>query len=184
VRDGKIWWSDTVAIPYRPMIGTLSTAPAMGAPTSGPAGRYGGNMDIKEVTHGNTVYLPVFVTGALLHFGDAHAAQGDGELCGTALEMPSTITATVDLIKGKSINWPRIRSNEEIMAVVTGTPMERSVARAYAELILWMEEEHGLPRWDGYNLCTQVGSISVGHFILGTVAAKIRLEYVEGAVRR
>ena len=183
VIDDMVWWSDTVSIPYRPMIGTLSTAPAMGAPTSGPAGPYGGNMDIKEVTHGNTVYLPVFVTGALLHVGDAHAAQGDGELCGTALEMPATITLTIDLIKEKTIKWPRIRSDDEMMVVVTGTPMERSVAQAYAELILWMEDEYGLPRWDGYNLCTQVGSISVGHYVLGTVAAKVKTAYVESAVR-
>jgi hypothetical protein len=58
------------------------------------------------------------------------------------------------------------------------------VARAYADLILWMEEEYGVPRWDGFNLCTQVGSISVGHYVLGTVAAKIRMEYVEAASQR
>ncbi len=184
VRDGKVWWSPKVAIPYAPMIGTIGTAPEMGSPTTGPAGPHGGNMDIKEVTQGNTVYLPVFVPGALLHLGDVHAAQGDGELCGTALEMPATVTIQVDLIKGKAIRGPRIRSPQEIMTVATGMAMERCVARAYADLILWMEEEYGVPRWEGYNLCTQVGTISVGHFVLGTVAAKIRLEYVEAAGRR
>ncbi|MCZ6663107.1 MAG: acetamidase/formamidase family protein, partial [Actinobacteria bacterium] len=103
VRDGKVWWNPRVGIPYAPMIGTIGTAPAMGSPTTGPAGPYGGNMDIKEVTEGNTLYLPVFVDGALLHLGDVHAAQGDGELCGTALEMPGTVTIRVELLKGKSI---------------------------------------------------------------------------------
>ena len=181
VRDGKVWWSPKLGIPYAPMIGVIGTAPAMGVPTTGPAGPHGGNMDIKEVTEGNTVYLPVTVPGALLHLGDVHAAQGDGELCGTALEMPATVTIRVDLMKGMTIPRPRLRSPEEIMAVATGTPMERSVARAYADLVLWMEEEYGVPRWDGYNLCTQVGSISVGYYAIGTVAAKIRLEYVEAA---
>ena len=184
IRDGKIWWSDRLAVPYAPMVGTIGAAPEMGVPTTGPAGPWGGNMDIKEVTEGNTVYLPVYVPGALLHLGDAHAAQGDGELCATAFEMPATVVITVDLMKGKTIERPRIRSPHEIMTVVTGTPMERSVARAYADLILWMEEEYGVPRWDGYNLCTQVGSISVGHYVLGTVAAKIRMEYVEAAGQR
>ena len=183
MKDGKVWWSPRLAIPYTPMIGTIGTAPDMGAPATGPAGPYGGNMDIKEVTEGNTLYLPVFVPGALLHLGDAHAAQGDGELCTSGLEMPATITIRVDLIKNKTIPRPRIRSPQELMTVATGTPMERSVARAYADLILWMEEEYGVPRWDGFNLCTHVGSISVGYHAIGTVAAKIRLEYVEAAAK-
>ena len=184
VRDGKVWWSPNLGIPYAPMVGVMGTAPDMGVPTTGPAGPHGGNMDIKEVTEGNTLYLPVFVSGALLHVGDVHAAQGDGELCGTALEMPATVTIRVDLLKGKTISRPRIRSPEEMMAVATGTPMERSVARAYADLILWMEEEYGVPRWDGYNLCTHVGRISVGYYMIGTVAAKIRTGYVEAAAKR
>ena len=67
VRDGKVWWSPTVALPYRPMIGTIGCAPDFGSPTTSPAGDYGGNMDLKEVTEGNTVFLPVYVEGALLH---------------------------------------------------------------------------------------------------------------------
>jgi acetamidase/formamidase len=181
VRDGKVWWSPTVALLYEPMIGTIACAPEFGAPTTSPAGDYGGNMDLKEVTEGNTVYLPVYVDGALLHLGDAHAAQGAGELCGTALEMPATVTITVDLLKGKTIPRPRIRSQEEIMCVAAGRPMERSVTQAYADLILWMEEEFDVPRWDGLSLLTMVGEISVGYHFEGTVAAKVRLEYLEAA---
>jgi len=181
IRDGKVWWSPTVALPYRPMIGTIGCAPEMGAATTGPAGDYGGNMDLKEVTEGNTLYLPVYVQGALLHLGDAHAIQGEGELCGTAMEMPATITVKIDLVKGKTIQRPRIRSHDEIMTVATGRPMERSVNQAYADLILWMEEEFGVPRWDGLSLCTMVGEVSVGWQGIGTVATKIKLEYVRAA---
>jgi len=181
VKDEKVWWSPQLGIPYAPMIGTIGTAPAMGAPTTMPPGPHGGNMDIKEVTEGNTLYLPVYVPGALLHLGDVHAAQGDGELCGVAMEMAATVTIKVDLVKDKAMDRPRIRSPQEMMAVATGSPMELSVARAYADLILWMEEEYGLPRWQGYNLCTQVGTTSVGYYGVGTVAAKIRSEYVEAA---
>ena len=183
IRDGVVWWSENVRIPYEPMIGTIGTAPDMGAPTTGPAGSHGGNVDIREVTHGNTLYLPVFVPGALLHLGDVHAAQGDGELCTTALEMPAVVTITVDLIKGKTIQRPRVRSPQELMAIETGLPMEQSVRRAYADLILWMEEDYGIPRWDGFNLVTQVGEISVGYVNIGTVAAKIAIDYVEAAAK-
>ena len=181
VKDGKVWWNPQVGLPYAPMVGTIGTAPAIGAPTTNPAGPYGGNMDLKEVTVGNTLYLPVSVPGALLHLGDVHATQGDGEVCGTALEMPATVTMKLDLIKGKAIERPRIESLEHIMCVATGNPMERSIARAYSDLFLWMEEDFGVSRWDAYSLCTQVGEISVGYFFIGTVAVKIRKEYVEQA---
>ena len=165
------------------MIGTIGTAPEMGAPTTGPAGPHGGNIDVREVTCGATVLLPVFVPGALLHLGDVHAAQGHGELCGTALEMAAVVTITVDLIRGKTIERPRIRSNRELMAVETGLPMEQSVRRACADLILWIEDEFGVDRWDGFNLFTQVGEISVGYVNIGTVAAKIAVKYVEAAAK-
>ena len=181
VKDGKVWWSPRVGLPYSPMIGTIGTAPAMGVPTTGPAGPYGGNMDLKEVSEGNTLYLPISVPGALLHLGDVHAAQGDGEVCGTALEMPATVTIKIDLIKNKIIERPRIKSRDHIMCVATGNPMERSVARAYSDLFIWMEEDFGVDRWDAYSLCTQVGEISVGYFLIGTVATKIRIQYVEQA---
>jgi amidase len=181
IRDGKVWWSPKVALPYQPMIGTIGTAPEIGVATTGPAGDYGGNMDLREVTTGNTLYLPVFVDGALLHLGDTHAIQGDGELCGTAMEMPGIVTLTVELLKNKRIERPRIRSAEQLMTVATGRPMEKSVNQAYHDLIVWMEEEFGVPRWDGLSLCTMVGEISVGWQGIGTVAAKINLEYVEAA---
>lgn len=183
IEAGKVWWSPTVALPYRPMIGTIGCAPEIGVATTGPAGDYGGNMDLREVTEGNTLYLPVFVEGALLHLGDTHAIQGAGELCGTAMEMPGIVTIRVDLIKRRSIPRPRLRNDDQIMTVATGRPMERSVNQAYADLILWMEEEFGVPRWDGLSLCTMVGEISLGWQGLGTIAAKIDLEYVRAASR-
>ena len=98
-------------------------------------------MDIVETCPGNTVYLPVFVPGGFLYLGDAHAAMGHGELSATGLEMPAETTITVDLRKGKRLPGPRIESPDEIMTVVSGCPMERSIAQAYAQLILWMEAE-------------------------------------------
>lgn len=180
IRDGFIHWSDTVAIPYAPMLGCMGTAPDWGVPTTLPAGPHGGNMDIVETCPGNTVYLPVFCAQGLLYLGDAHAAMGHGELSGTGLEMPAETTITVNLIRGKKISWPRIESADEIMTVVSGCPMERSVARAYAELILWMEAEHGWERWRAYDLLTHVARISVGYYGIGTAAAKVEKRYLTG----
>jgi acetamidase/formamidase len=76
IRDGLIYWSEELTIPYAPMLGCIGTAPDWGVPTTLPAGPHGGNMDIVEVCPGNTVWLPVFVSGGFLYLGDAHAAMG------------------------------------------------------------------------------------------------------------
>lgn len=178
IENGRIHWSDRLIIPYQPMLGCIGTAPAHGVPGTGPAGPHGGNMDIIETRPGSTVLLPVFVPGALLYVGDAHAAMGHGELTASGLEMPATSTLLVQLHKNKRLPGVRIETPDEIMTVVSGCPMERSIAEAYARLILWMEEEHGWPRWKAYDILTHVGQISVGYYAIGTVAAKIARKYL------
>lgn len=179
IRDGEIHWSDTVRIPYRPMLGCIGTAPDAGVPTTMPAGPHGGNMDIVEVCPSSTVYLPVFVTGALLYLGDAHAAMGHGELSASGLEMPADTVITVDVVKQKRLPGVRIESPDEIMTVATGCPMERSVAQGFAQLALWMEAGYGMNRWRAYDLLTHVGRISVGYYAFGTVATKIEKKYLK-----
>jgi amidase len=179
IRDGQIHWSDELTIPYRPMLGCIGTAPAWGSPTTGPAGPHGGNMDIVEVCPGNTIYLPVFVTGGYLYLGDAHAAMGHGELSASGLEMASESTITVTVVKNKNIPGPRIESSTEIMTVVSGAPMERSTAQAFAQLILWMEADYGWNRWRAYDLLTHVARLSIGYYAIGTVAAKISKRYLD-----
>jgi acetamidase/formamidase len=178
IREGLIHWSDQIAIPYRPMLGCIGTAPDTGVPTTGPAGNHGGNMDIIETCPGNTIYLPVYVEGAYLYLGDAHAAMGHGELSTSGLEMPSQTTIKVDLIKQRKITAPRIESPDEIMTIATGCPMERSIAQASAWLVLWMEEQYGWDRWKAYDILTHVARISVGYYAIGTVAVKIAKEYL------
>lgn len=179
IRDGLIHWNDKIAIEYAPMLGCIGTAPAVGAPTTGPAGPHGGNMDIIETRPGATVYLPVYVPGGYLYLGDAHAAMGHGELSASGLEMPAETQITVNLVKGKRLAAPRIESDSEIMTVATGCPMERAVAEGYARLILWMEEEYGWDRWKAYDLLTHVGQVSVGYYAIGTVATKIAKRFLK-----
>lgn len=178
IRDGLIHWSNEIKIPYQPMLGCIGTAPEMGVPTTIPAGYHGGNMDIIETCPGNIVYLPVYVPGGFLYLGDAHAAMGHGELSASGLEMPAETTITVQLIKGRKIVCPRIESPDEIMTIVSGCPMERSTAEAFARLILWMEADYGWDRWRAYDLLTHVARISIGYYPFGTVAVKIAKQYV------
>ena len=101
-----------------------------------------------------------------------------GELSASGLEMPSHTTVTIDLLRGQRIPAPRIETADEIMTIATGCPMERSIAQAYAWLILWMEANYGWNRWRAYDLLTHAGTISVGYYAFGTVAAKILKRYI------
>ena len=154
-----------VRLPWEPFLGTLAVAPDLEAVTALAPGPFGGNMDVPDVKPGNTVYLPVWNEGALVYTGDCHARQGQGELCGVALEITSKVTVLFDVIKDRAIEWPRIESDEAIMVVGSARPMEDAARIANTELVLWLEREHGYDRWDAYQLLTQAGGLYVGNMV-------------------
>lgn len=154
-----------VELAWEPFLGTLAVAPDLEAITALAPGPFGGNMDVPDVKPGNTVYLPVWNSGALVYTGDCHARQGQGELCGVALEITSKVTVVFEVIKDKTIEWPRIESDEAIMVVGSARPMEDAARIANTELILWLEQEYGYDRWDAYQLLTQAGGLYVGNMV-------------------
>jgi amidase len=134
------------SVPLRPMLGCIATAPppSNAAPGTGDSGGYGGNMDLNEVVQGATVYLPVRTPGALLYVGDAHAAQGDGELNGNALETSMDVEFTVDLIQGKRVPSPRIESPTHIMAEGLGGSIDDAFREATVNMADWLTDKYGL----------------------------------------
>lgn len=154
-----------VELAWEPFLGTLAVAPDLEAITALSPGPFGGNMDVPDVKPGNTVYLPVWNSGALVYTGDCHARQGQGELCGVALEITSKVTVVFEVIKEKAIEWPRIESDEAIMVVGSARPMEDAARIANTELVLWLEQEYGYDRWDAYQLLTQAGGLYVGNMV-------------------
>lgn len=163
--SGGFAWGDRWEIPWAPFFGTIGTAPHIEAISSLSPGAHGGNMDVPDVAIGNTLYFPVHHPGALFYVGDAHAAQGQGELCGVALEIAAKGTFTFDVIPGKAISWPRIESPDEIMVVGSARPMEDAARIAYTQLIFWLEQEYGFDRLDAYQLLSQVGRCYVGNMV-------------------
>ncbi len=102
--------------PARPAVGCIGVAPPLKqAISSGPMGRYGGNLDFNGMGEGAVVYLPVFEPGALLMVGDGHAGHGDGELLGQGTETSMDLEFTVDLVKGRSVGWPRLENAESLV---------------------------------------------------------------------
>jgi amidase len=169
-----------VKLPWEPFLGTLAVAPDLEAITALAPGPFGGNMDVPDVKPGNTVYLPVWNSGALVYTGDCHARQGQGELCGVAMEITSKVTIVFEVIKDKAIEWPRIESDEAIMVVGSARPMEDAARIANTELILWLEQEYGYDRWDAYQLLTQAGGLYVGNMVDTTysLVASIEKKYL------
>ncbi len=134
------------SVPLRPMLGCVATAPPLvaAAPGTGDSGAFGGNMDFNEVVEGATIYLPVRTPGALLYVGDGHAAQGDGELTGDALETSMDLEFTVDVIPGKRVPGPRVESAAHIMAVGLDGSIDDAFRDATANMAAWLEEKYAL----------------------------------------
>lgn len=166
LRDGRLTNAELgVELDWDPFMGTFAVAPDLEAISALAPGPFGGNMDVPAVRPGNKVYLPVWNPGALFYTGDCHARQGQGELCGVALEITARVTVVFDLIKGRSIQWPRIESPDEIMVVGSARPMEDAARIANTELVLWLEADYGIDRWDAYQLLTQAGGLYVGNMV-------------------
>jgi amidase len=155
-----------VKIPLHPFLGCIGVAPAGGEARSSivPA-EFGGNMDAPEASAGNTLYLPVSVSGALFYFGDGHAAMGDGEIAGTAIEVPMKARLQFELVKGKHTNWPRFENEKEIMAVGAYRPVDDALRIAYTELVAWIHADYGLSELDAYELLSEVGKVHVTEMV-------------------
>jgi len=180
IHDTEIVWNERIRIPYEPFIGTIGTAPELDSINSLTPDSHGGNMDLPDVAPGHTLYLPVRVPGAYLYVGDCHAAQGDGELCGVALEFASLTTIGVNIVKGWKTDWPRVENDEYIMSVGSARPMENAAKTAFMDLIAWMVERHKMDKYEAYFLLTQVARVRLGNMVDPnfTVAARVAKRYL------
>jgi len=177
----------TVKIPLHPFLGCVGVAPASGETRSSivPA-EFGGNMDAPEASVGNTLYLPVNVSGALLSFGDGHAAMGDGEVDGTAIEISMKVRLKVDVVKHQLIDWPRFENNDYIMSVGIYRPLDDALRIAFTGLIDWMHTSYGLSEMDSYELLSKVAEIHLDEMVDPNyvVVAKINKKFLPPPLRR
>ena len=180
IDESGVIWNDLLHFPYQPFIGTIGTSPELDSVNSLTPDNHGGNMDLPDVRPGNTLYLPVRSPGARLFLGDCHATQGDGELCGVAIEFPTKTTIEVALFKNRSIAWPRIENEQWIMSVGSCRPMEDAVKIAYGDLLSWMEADYGFDRFEAYFVLTQVARVRVGNMVDPnyTVGVSIEKKYL------
>ncbi|MGF6535578.1 MULTISPECIES: acetamidase/formamidase family protein [Paraburkholderia] len=181
IDEENVYWSKRNTLPYKPHIGTLSLSPEIDSINSLTPDNHGGNMDVPDMGPGSITYLPVRSPGGRLFIGDAHACQGDGEVCGTAVEYQSTTTVRVDLIKNWQIAWPRLENEDALMSIGSARPLEDATRIAYRELVLWMAAEYGFDKWDAYMMLSQVGKVRLGNFVdpKYTVGAMVAKHYLK-----
>ncbi len=130
-------------LPLAPMLGCICTAPPDGQVISTlTSGTYGGNMDYPGVREGATIYLPVYQKGALLYFGDGHAAQSDGEIGGVGVEVSMDIELTVNVLKSRRIAWPRGEDARSIFTFGNGRPLEDALRSATTEMARWLTGDY------------------------------------------
>ena len=175
VENGVIVYRDDVRIPVKPMLGTLGVAPADEPVSNLYMGDHGANMDHKDVCVGNTVYLPVFVPGALLALGDAHAIIGDGETAAAGLEVPSVVTLRVSVLKGRSLPRPMIESPTEVMTCGWGMTMEEATSCAMRDMVDFLERKLVMPRAEAYNLAGIVGDARPGNAVCSPGAMRFSM---------
>src|SRR5688572_6275981 len=170
-------------VPIDPMLGCFGVAPdrgqAISCATSGP---HGGNMDYNGFRKGVTIYLPVFVAGALFQLGDGHATQGDGEITGNGTEISMDVTFTAWIHrKQKPIGWPRAENDEFLITAGNARPLDQALQHATTELLKWLEEDYGLDYSASSVMLGQTIKYEVGNVFdpAYTMIAKIHKRYLE-----
>ena len=169
-------WGKEGAVPLKPFAGTIGNALAeAGLHSIVPPRRVGGNLDIRDLSAGTTLYLPVEVAGALFSVGDTHAAQGDGEVCGTAIESPMDVVLTLDLVKGAHLKTPRFTTPGPVTRhldakgyeVTTGIgPDLMSGARdAVANMVDLLCATRGISAVDAYMLVSTCGDLRISEIV-------------------
>jgi acetamidase/formamidase len=163
-------------VPLRPFAGTVGVAPAEpGRHDVIPPRRVGGNMDIRDLTAGSTLHLPVEVEGALLSIGDTHGAQGDGEVCGTAIESAMHVSVSLELAKASAPRFPRLslpagrapRPDPEGWEITTGIgpDLMQAAKDAVAEMIDLIAAWRGVSPEDAYMLCSVCGNLRISEIV-------------------
>jgi amidase len=178
---GQQFKGPRIELPLRPMLGCVATAPPNKAaiPTSFPD-NFGGNMDYNGMGAGATLMLPVFEPGALFFLGDGHARQGDGEVVGSAIETSLDVEFSVDLIKRKKINWPRLENQDFIMVLGSSRALNEALQHATTELMRWLMESYGFDERGASLLLGQAMEYEVSNVVDPefTMVAKMRKRYL------
>jgi acetamidase/formamidase len=156
-----------IVIPLRPFFGSMGVAPApdLGRVSSNPPGRHAGNMDNKELVAGSTLYIPVFVPGALFEVGDGHAAQGDGEVDQTAIETSLRGRIQLTVHKGMTLVWPRAETATDYISIASDPDLAKATTMAIQEMVDFLSATRKLTKHQAYQLVSIAGNVAVTQLV-------------------
>ena len=173
-----------VVVPLRPFFGSIGVAPApaLGRVSSNPPSRHAGNLDNKELVAGTTLYIPVFVKGALLQLGDGHAAQGDGEVDQTGLETNLKGRIQVVVRKDMKLDWPRAETPTHWITMGTDTSLVVATKTAIAEMVKFLRETQRLSTTDAYKAASMAADLRITQLVDGNVGVHMMIakSYLRG----
>lgn len=174
LKDGRAYINDNLSVPIKPMIGCIGVAPAEGkGSTFMPAYPFGGNMDLREMSPGTTLYLPVFVAGGLLSMSDLHAAMGTAEPTWVSLEAAGSATLKISVEKNMKLNYPRLRVGSSTFCVGMGDTLEKAHQVALDQAFDLLVHEKGLDPFDAYAYASATVDMRLGGPATGVVLAVV-----------
>ncbi|HQR33605.1 MAG TPA: acetamidase/formamidase family protein [Blastocatellia bacterium] len=156
-----------IVIPLKPFFGSMGVAPApeFGRVSSNPPGKHAGNLDNKELVAGSTLYIPVFVPGALFEVGDGHAAQGDGEVDQTAIETSLRGRIKLTVRKDMKLTWPRAETSTDFISMATDPDLTKATTMAIQEMIGFLVANKGLTKHQAYQLVSIAGNVAITQLV-------------------
>lgn len=169
IQRNQIQFAPGIVIPLAPFPGVVAVERAQpGIYSSGPPGPFGGNMDLRELTQGTTLYLPVFVNGGLLWTGDSHAGQGNGEIDLTAIETAfAEFSVTVDLLKNTHLSWPMVETSTAWITTGYDTDLNKALDIAKAQTVQFLMQQHHIALSAATNLMYQIWNCPISEVVNG-----------------
>ena len=150
-----------IKLPLRPSVGLVATTPAYVQNTASDSGPYGGDIDMKELVQGSTLYMPVFVDGGLLAMGDCHAVVGDGAVAGTGAETEAEIHLRVTVGKGLNLKAPRALTPDYFVTLSYGDELGQAMKQAVQDMVDFLVQEKRMNPYDAYSLLSLAGDVRV-----------------------
>ena len=166
-----------ITVPLRPFFGSIGVAPApaLGRVSSNPPSQHAGNLDNKELVAGTTLYIPIWVKGALLELGDGHAAQGDGEVSQTAIETNLTGRIQVVVRKDMKLDWPRIETPTHWITMGTDTSLVVATKTAVRQMVRFLQEQQGITQTQAYQAASMAADLRITQLVDGNVGVHMMI---------
>jgi amidase len=159
IRDGQLQFPGGITLPVNPSVGLIATTPTMIQITASDSGPYGGDLDMKELVAGSTLWLPVFVPGGMLVLGDCHAVVGDGAVGGTGAECSAEVTLRITVEKNRHLPGPRALTPQHFAVLASGEDIGETMRRAVQYMVDFLVQERGMEAYAAYSLLSLAGDI-------------------------